>query len=485
MNMWIVPGAPLLDGRGWRIWCSQKGEGSFVPPTIAVRQGGTVVPVHSEWKLLPPLSGLKRRMGILSVRLQNSPPPQGAIFEIQVGTNNDAEVQTFSWSTLPQSVTDKGVTCLFSSCFWQNNDRDGYYRAGMRELKILCQPHFQMLIGDQVYLDWPLYWDIADKEAIQLFGKRYRQYWEDEYYREVLQLNPNFITCDDHEYWNDYPEKQKHLIQAWDDSHRNIYGPVADQLYYQYQQCLNPDEARWYSFVIDPVSFFITDTRSTRGECRDNGAGHFILDDQWKALEGWQQGLQGPGVLVLGQPLFQKDGNYKDHSLSNFKEDYARLWRVIERSLGGKNTQGVPHDILILSGDIHTGRYAEAHGPFPDAPYGVPEFIASPAAMISPGNTRPEAPPQRIRVKPNVQGGESIWNIDPQKNIGIMTIQNNVGLVRMFPGSQVGGTPRVRFELELWRLPAKRLELDWDEVPPPQGVGGPLACVFKKELLLR
>lgn len=485
MNMWIVPGAPLKNGQGWRIWCSQKGEGSFAPPAIEVRQGGTIVPVHTEWKLLPPLSGLKRRMGIMSVRLQSSPSPQGTIFEIQVGTNNEAEVQTFSWSTLPQKVTDKGVTFLFSSCFWQNNDRDGYYRAGMRELKILCQPHFKMLIGDQVYLDWPLYWDIADKEAVQLFGKRYRQYWEDEHYREVLQLNPNFITCDDHEYWNDYPEKQKHLIQAWDDSHRNTYGPVADQLYYQYQQCLNPDEARSYSFVIDPVSFFITDTRSTREECRDKGAGHFILDDQWKALEDWQQGLQGPGVLVLGQPLFQKDGNYKDHSLSNFKEDYARLWRVIERSLGGKNTQGMPHDILILSGDIHTGRYAEAHGPFPDAPYGVPEFIASPAAMINPGNTKPEAPPERIRVRPNAQGGESIWIIDSPKHNEIPTIQNNVGLIRMYPGSAVGGQSRIRFELELWRLPAKRIQLDWDEEAPPQGIGGPLKLLFKKELQLR
>jgi hypothetical protein len=66
-----------------------------------------------------------------------------------------------------------------------------------------------------------------------------------------------------------------------------------------------------------------------------------------------------------------------------------------------------------------------------------------------------------------------------------MTIQNNVGLVRMLPGLSVGGSPRVRFELELWRLPAKVIELDWDEDAPAQGTGGPLKQVFKKELLLR
>ena len=66
-----------------------------------------------------------------------------------------------------------------------------------------------------------------------------------------------------------------------------------------------------------------------------------------------------------------------------------------------------------------------------------------------------------------------------------MTIKNNVGLVRILPGNKIGGTPRVRFELELWRLPSKVIELDWDEDAPAQGIGGPLKLVFKKELLLR
>jgi len=482
MKLWVIPGAPFPDGQGWRIWCSQKGEGGFAPPAIEVRQGRRIVSVQTEWKLLPPLPGLKRRMGLWLVQLQAPPPPQGALFHIQVGTNGDA--QTFIWSTLPRQVTHDGVTFLFASCFWQNNDRDGYYRAGLQDLQRQFAPQFKLLVGDQVYGDWPNDWDLGD-DGIELYAKRYQQYWGDEYYREALQICPNFVTCDDHEYWNDYPEKQVHLPQTWDPKNRQKYGRGAEELYYQYQRCLNPDDARWYAFTIDPVSFFLADTRSEREECNDKGSSHFMSEQQWNALEAWQQGLTGPGVLVLGQPLFQKDGDYKDHSLSNFKEDYARLWRVLERSFTGDNAQNQPHDVLILSGDIHTGRYAEAHGPFPDAPYGVPEFIASPAAMISPGNTKPEAPPERIRVRPNANGGESIWTIDPQKHLEIMTIQNNVGLVRMSPGGALGGQPRIRFELELWRLPARLIQLDWDEEAPPQGTGGPLKQVFKKELLLR
>jgi len=482
MKLWVAPGSPFRDGQGWRIWCSQKGEGSFAPPPIKVRQGETIVPVQTEWKLLPQLPGLKRRMGIWLVQLQTPVLPQGVVFHIQVGINGDA--QTFAWSTLPQKVTDQGVTFLFASCFWRNNDREGYYRAGLLDLQRQFAPQFKLLVGDQVYGDWPNDWDLGDDE-IELYAKRYQQYWGDEYYREALQTCPNFITCDDHEYWNDYPEKQAHLPQTWDPKNRKKYGRGAEELYSQYQRCLNPDDARWYVFTIDPVSFFIADTRSEREECNDKGTSHFMSDDQWKALEAWQQALKGPGVLVLGQPLFQKDGDYKDHSLSNFKNDYARLWRVIERSLAGDNAEHRSHDILILSGDIHTGRYSEAHGPFQDAPHGVPEFISSPAAMISPGNTKPEAPPERILVRPNAQGGESIWTIHSQKDNGVPTIQNNVGLVRMYPGSALGGQLRIRFELELWRLPAKLIQLDWDEEAPPQGTGGPLKQVFKKELLLR
>lgn len=413
----------------------------------------------------------------------NTPgPPEGALYSITLATNQES--QAFHWWTMPYQVTAQPMTLLFASCFWHNNDREGNYRSGLQELGQLAHPHFKLLLGDQVYGDWPNAWDLGD-EGIELYAKRYAQYWGDEAYREALQVCPNFFTCDDHEYWNDYPEKQIQLPQTWDSKNRHKYGGGAEELYYQYQRCLNPDEARWYRFEIDPVSFFITDTRSEREGCNDKGTSHFMSEEQWVALEAWQQGLKGPGVLALGQPLFQKDGDFRDHSLSNFKQDYARLWRVIERSLAGQNSQHRPHDILILSGDIHTGRYAEAHGPFSDAPYGVPEFIASPAAMINPGNTRPEAPPEKIRVLPNAEGKESVWRIDPRTNIDIMTIQNNVGLVRMVSGSQTGGSPRVRFELELWSLPAKVIEIDWDETAPPQGLGGPLTRLWKKELLLR
>ncbi len=482
MDIWVIPGAPLAKGGGWRVWCSKSGEGSFSPPTVEVRKGQSSIPIHVEWKLLPAVEGLTRRMGVLTVRLEQPGPPSGASYLVSVSSNG--QTQHFVWSTVPYEISSTGVTFLLASCFWQDDDRDGFYRAGLDELSRLYAPHFKFLVGDQVYGDWPNAWDLGD-DAIELYGARYRQYWGDESYRQALQTCPNFFTCDDHEFWNDYPEKQIQLPQTWDKRNRKKYGRGAQELYYQFQRCLNPQEARWYQFDINPVSFFVTDTRSQREVYEDDGSSHFLPTEQWDALEDWQEHLTGPGILVLGQPLFQKDGDFRDHSLSNFTEDYARLWRVIERSLVGQNAHRRPHDILVLSGDIHTGRYAEAHGPFPDAPFGVPEFIASPACMIIPGNDKPEFPPEVMRVEPNAKGGTSVWKIDPQHDVHVATIQNNVGLIRMLPGNSTGGFAGVRIELELWRLPAKKILLDWDEDAPPQGTGGPLKQVFKKELLLR
>ena len=212
-KLWIVPGAPLPNGQGWVIWCSRKGESSFTTPKVMVQRQSLPVPFQIDWVLLPKVPGLQRRMGLLTVRLDTPAPPEGAQFKLTLSAYSQS--QDFIWSTLPYQVRGKGVTFLFSSCFWQNNDRDGYYRAGLKDLQALSNPQFKMLIGDQVYGDWPNSWDLGD-DAVELYAKRYRQYWGDVFYREALQTCPNFITCDDHEYWNDFPEKQIHLPQTWD-----------------------------------------------------------------------------------------------------------------------------------------------------------------------------------------------------------------------------------------------------------------------------
>src|SRR5207237_8127405 len=79
--------------------------------------------------------------------------------------------------SLPASVAD-GVSFLFSSCYWLPNDREGAYAAGVADLSKLLQPAFKLLIGDQVYQDYPVNWELL-KSSFALYAERYEQYWSD------------------------------------------------------------------------------------------------------------------------------------------------------------------------------------------------------------------------------------------------------------------------------------------------------------------
>ena len=80
-----------------------------------------------------------------------------------------------------------------------------------------------------------------------------------------------------------------------------------------------------------------------------------MLPEQWDDLEAWAKNLKGPGVLVLPQPLLKAGGSKTDRTLVDFQES-DRFGAIFERALGGDD----PHDILILTGDIHTGRLSSA-----------------------------------------------------------------------------------------------------------------------------
>ena len=63
----------------------------------------------------------------------------------------------------------------------------------------------------------------------------------------------------------------------------------------------------------------------------------------------WTRGLNGPGILVLGQPLLAETGNIKDYGLPDFTRQYEELKTCLRDS---------QHSIVILTGDVHFGRIA-------------------------------------------------------------------------------------------------------------------------------
>lgn len=447
MAIWCVPGAPLANGEGWRIWYSKPGTKGFLPHLVTVetleREPVALEPQVPQ--LLPKLDGLSRRIALIDVKLKH--PAPGRTFRIRI-----PELQReLRWQTLPSRIAEQGTAFIFSSCFWQNDDGGHLWKAIQTVMKYESpRPAFKMLIGDQVYLDYPLDFNpFSSPESV--ISNRYEQYWGDATYRDVMLSTPNFFMCDDHEYWNDYPETQVHLARSHG-SDRDTYAALADQYYDSFQLKLQVRTKRWYTFEIHPASFFVSDTRSQRDfHTEPDGDSNFMPKQQWADLEAWQQRLTGPGFLVIGQPLLQADGDWRDHSLSNFTSDYERLLKIIENSFQGKNEQGKRHDIVVLSGDIHTGRFARASIPIRGSSRlrfaELNELIASPSSRVGPflGEPKPVRPPDRIPPSP-VSNGRTRWRVNRSMESSYFeTIENNIGVLRMFPAERRPFKLRVEF----------------------------------------
>lgn len=438
MKDWVIPGHPLIDGSGWKIWYAHAGDAPYTPQKVEVSLGSDSnrVAVSQTVQLHPAPKGLGRSIAVATVKL--SQPMPGRTFNVRIPELNKKE--PLKWQTFPNKITRDGLRFIFSSCFWRNDDKDGYlYKAMDAVIKHEkpSKPAFKCLIGDQIYLDYPVPLNPFTNHHTKV-ANRYKEYWGDAAYRNALGATPNFFICDDHEWWNDYPERQNHLPHTYTKKSRKSYGDAASEYYKAFQGILNPSQKQGYSFDIDSVSFFFADSRSTRDSInRKDETPQFIQEEQWKALEKWQRELTGPGILMTGMPLFQKDGDWKDHSLSNFPQDNQRLLDLFTNSLTGINDEGKPHDIVILSGDIHTGRhcFATLKG---RNDLVVHELIASPASRVGPmlSEPQPSLPPGEIK-----QWGE-IHTIDPS-----VTVENNLGVIRLFPSQKQPFKIRLEFAL--------------------------------------
>ena len=430
---WVTAGAPLESGDGWRIWYSWP-TGPFTPatPTVRTPAGQNLAVTAGPWQPAPPVKGSARQMGVRELRIQNATP--GELYEVTIPERG----RSLYWRTLPASLPDAGLNFLIGSCFWINDDRDGFYAGAVQELVQRERLAFKVLMGDQLYVDvWP---PNPLKDLRKGLAQKYERYWGDGPYQELLAPCPNYVSCDDHEFWNDFPEPQMHVPYSWQ-RYAPENGIACTELYDAYQASLNPGGRRWTSFRVPPVSFFIADTRSNRTRDTDPHAA-LATEEQWKDLEAWAAGLDGPGVLVLPQPLLKAGGSKTDRTLVDFKQ-VDRLSAIFERALGGQTADGKPHDIMILTGDIHTGRVSAAE--IVGLPGTIYELVASPASLVTPylppWGHKPSALPDRLIIN------KRVWTIKAQQRL-TATVDNNVGLIKIAPGRN----GRYRFTLQLWRV---------------------------------
>jgi hypothetical protein len=374
--MLIMPGHARMDG--WRLLIADWH--SATAPQVRVQdEAGGAVAATLRWQALALPPGVARPLGVLDVgglapgRRYSIAFPDGAVHK-----------DTFILQTLPDRLPAQGTTIMLASCYYECRDA-GELRAAVADLPAFLRPSFKLLVGDQIYTDVPGFSAFSEAdEAAEDYAERYAKYWNSDKYHLFLADSPNFFTCDDHEFWNNYPDFAPFVPRSWSASWRRAYGRAANQLYDLYQAAANPGSQRWYQIEgLSPLSFFVADTRSQRQPYSDTAT--LIPTAQLTALKTWASGLQGPGILVIGQPLFADAGGFLDRTLADFPSQYREIWHAVEEA---------PHSIMVLSGDIHVGRFARTLPPAGVAGRReVYELIASPTALVNPGRyDEPEAP---------------------------------------------------------------------------------------------
>jgi hypothetical protein len=275
-------------------------------------------------------------------------------------------------TTLPTALptkVERPFTLLVGSCFYGPEDPEGLVGGTYHYLPEDQRPDVKVLSGDQVYLDNPwrettLKWYRANQKPgvfrAMLFEK-YVANWtqvrgEDAGFRQLLADGANYFCSDDHEFWNNAPNfGGVGLLNNLTSGQRKWWFEEARRLFRAFQS-----PSPLLQFEIPPLSVCVVDTRINR----DTAGVRFMRDDDLRAVGRWIEGLQGPGVLVVGQPMLV-EGNgivksllkkgfikailsYVDRDLSHYTQ-YKDLVGYIKSS---------DHSVVVLTGDVHFGRIA-------------------------------------------------------------------------------------------------------------------------------
>lgn len=409
----VVPGHPASGGLTWWV-LSERGQ----QPHIELRGPGANAASVAVHDLARPGDDPSARNAFLvaTTNLADDSPYE-LIARIDPGPTAHARSQT-----LPKTLTTgQAFTIAIGSCYCRARDTglaNSYPPARFGQQDPI---RLRFLTGDQIYMDLspesgsPLITDAPDP------WQRYPDLWQDEAYRAFLSASPNLMMADDHEYWNDYPHSNAWLL--WDESHPD--GPLGrkmDRAFEVFQVALNmppsavsdnrahidallSDSARTFELVVEPLRFFLLDCR-TRRTRYDVQQPRFAPANWLNRVVQWLQNLPGPGVLVLPQPGVERRASafertfhlMGDVNLPDYDHNFAALWDALFRA---------PHDVLILSGDIHLSRLYRIHRPVDPDGRKVYELISSPLSRIPSGD--PDLGKPHGEIEWDRAGGIAYW----------------------------------------------------------------------------
>ncbi len=400
MGIILVP--HTIEQQEAKLWIAATADTTSPPEDVSV----FLLPGNKEiklskgnWRSVTAGGALKpalRRVFIQTVTIPNLQP--NTTYKVTTREGTRARFSTLSIS-LPQEG-QRPFTVLLTSCFHQGNDQEGRIGRAVKLLPEDFRPSVKILCGDQVYLDLPAHEDFPDDEAwlAENFLSKYLLTWGqkgpvDEGYQTLLETGGTYFTADDHEFWNNFPNWATLVNNTWTPGGRERWKKVATALYQDFQSDEPSKAGHPRRFNVGRLSFFIADTRVFRQEGDEN----FMHKADFEKLQQWIQELKGPGVLVLGQPIFHKpagwfSGRFGDRALSNYKQQYPDLVRTLFQA---------QHSILVLTGDVHYGRVASCILRSGPRPVELIEVIASPSSLVSPITTgEPQDAPLRFPPEP-------------------------------------------------------------------------------------
>jgi hypothetical protein len=334
--------------------------------------------------------------------------------------------------TMPDDIGgEKSPLRIFlGSCFSQSTATpDGNHVLGLHEVLRNDPPHLKFLCGDQVYLDIPVH-ELIPHElgAMQRFVlNKYLANWgalgrASSWFGSLLRIGSSIFMSDDHEFWNNYPNTAIYAPSLFDDDRRRAFKDAAHKALTLFQRVPPSMRVIQVGRGKTQLTLIAIDGRVHRGEDR----AHRIQD--LERLHSTLRTCPGPAVIVLSQPLF--DGAHRsrlkrwfsthitDLALADF-EDYRELVLAIA---------ACPHDVCVLSGDIHGGRISAQRG----AQHTVYEVIASPLSLVGPAQAFGGKLPEN--EYPDLEGTHAKYRVQEQPRYG--PIQRNHGALLSF--SRIG-----------------------------------------------
>ncbi|MCZ7557495.1 MAG: hypothetical protein M5R41_13935 [Bacteroidia bacterium] len=287
--------------------------------------------------------------------------------------------------TLPDRVPallDGTFNVLLVSCFHRDEDPAGLAGSIVSQLPVTVKPHLSILMGDQVYLDLPTLRNFPDDEVwlAQKFESDYAANWQGSPgYAQILATAPSVSVPDDHEYWNNYPHPSPMIGNSLTANGRNRWRRAALAMYEGFQLPYPAELRQPFTLNVAPLSFFIPDMRSLRGEGREST----MHPDALQRMSDWVDEViarRDYPVFVSGQSLYSEAvggfaGAVADYELPNYA-DYAPVMRQLARLADA----GLP--AFCLTGDVHWGRVTQTRDVRTNRT-AVFEIISSPTSLVT------------------------------------------------------------------------------------------------------